>query len=309
MRLMVLAKLALFFLLMVIAGCSDSVERSPPPPTGEEQPVRIVSLSPGVTTTLLHRGHDPAIVARHGWDTVADSRLPIAGDQTGINYEAMLSAQPTHIFLQWGSRELPERLVELGAQRGWVIENFGSLSWDDVAKMELRLSAMLGPAEGEMAERPVRMGRLEPAAELIEHRQSIGKLLLLLPGAEPAALGPGSFHYEMATEQLGCAMVGPLDGPYVRLHAEDLVRLTPDAIVLLVPRGEREAGGDAFEASRWRAELGRLADLGLPATESGRVAVLDHPRALLAGSSLADVRAELGAIIDRWAVAGPNAGP
>ncbi len=276
--------------------------------------MRIVSLSPGVTATLIDRGHGSAIVARHGWDTVAEASLPIAGDQTGLNYETLLSAQPTHIFLQWGSRELPDRLVELGAQRGWKIENFGSLSWDDVADMEERLSTMLGPPEGEPAERQLRMERFEPdapesEADLIERRRSNGKLLLLMPGAEPAALGPGSFHYEMALEQLGCAMAGPLDGPYVRLHAEDLVRLAPDAIVLLAPRGEREAAGDAFDASRWRSELGRLAELGLPATESGRVAVLDHPRALLAGSSLADVRTELASFIDRWASSEPNAGP
>ena len=97
------------------------------------------------------------------------------------------------------------------------------------------------------------------------------------------------------------AGAGLLDGPYVRLHAEDVLRLEPGAIVLLVPRGKDEPAGDPFDAQAISERLGRLGEIGLEATASGRVAILDHPHGLLAGSSLVEVRTALGLILERFA--------
>lgn len=290
----------LLLVALMFAGCGQQSE----PQSAPESEIRIASLSPGITVTLIDLGLDDKIVARHGWDTAAQQALPVVGDQNGLDYEALLRAQPTHVLLQWGSRPLPDRLVELAKRRGWVVESFGSLSWDDVAAMELRLAEMFGvrdePEPTGRQTTPL-MVRLEPSKTDRTRMAALGPVVLLMPGPEPAALGPGSFHFEIASNQLGAEMAGPLDGPYVRLHAEDLVRLAPGAIVLLMPRGEHEAAGDPFEEIRWREALGRLAELGLPAVESGRVAVLDHPHSLLAGTSLVEVRSQLAGIFDHWA--------
>ncbi len=299
-----LTRLALVLASVAMTGCGKRPD--PAPPSGPPAEIRIASLSPGITVTLMDLGLDDKIVARHGWDTVAQESLPIVGDQNGLDYEALLRAQPTHVLLQWGSRPMPDRLVGLAKRQGWVVESFGSLSWDDVASMELRLVEMFRlpdepePTNASDLQAPLRMVRLEPAQADRTRLEALGPMVLLMPGPEPAALGPGSFHYEIVSDQLGAEMAGPLDGPYVRLHAEDLVRLTPGAIVLLMPRGEHEPAGDPFEENRWREALGRLAELGLPAVESGRVAVLDHPHSLLAGTSLVEVRLELAEIFDHW---------
>ncbi len=286
--------------LVWLASCARKTEPSDVAHATRDDAVRIVSLSPGITVTLEGLGLGSLIVARHGYDTVAASSLPVAGDQGGLAYETLLRAEPTHVLLQWGSRELPARLVQLADERGWVVESFGSLTWDDVEEMERSLAGMFERAldeQPEMRMAPIGEGERLTAAQA----QRVGRVLLLMPGTEPAALGPGSFHYEMAQTQLGCEMAGPLPGPYVRLHAEDFVRLEPEAVVLLKPRAPGEPAGDPFDSSAWRKELGRLAELDVPAIRQGRVAMLDHPHGLLAGSSLADVRASLAEIIGVWA--------
>lgn len=291
--------------LVVLVAMTGCTRRPPPvadePPAASPAEVRIASLSPGITVTLEDLGLESKIVARHGWDTAADQTLAIVGDQNGLDYEALLRAQPTHVLLQWGSRPLPDRLIDLAQRQGWTVESFGSLSWDDVASMESRLDAMFPRADG--GQRLLKMIPLEPTEAQRARRASLGPVVLMMPGPEPAALGPGSFHYEIVARQLGAEMAGPLAGPYVRLHAEDLVRLAPGAIVLLKPRGEHEPAGDAHEPERWHEALGKLAELGLPAVEKARVAVLDDPHSLLAGSSLVEVRAELAEMLDHWAPA------
>lgn len=298
--------------LLVAGGCQRaSPDADPSEHTGDTPAKcahRIASLSPGITATLIDRGHGACIVARHGWDSLVDQDLPIAGDQNQLDYETLLRSEPTHVLLQWGSRAAPTKLVELASERDWVVGLFGSLSWDEIASMEQELDAMLGPPPAEVRTRPLRMNIQPPSDEQRAARQRVGPVLLLLAGGEIAALGPGSFHHTMLVDHLGAHSVltssGTTDrswGQYARLHAEDVVRLAPQAIVILHPRGHDQPATDPFDPAQWRALLGGLTELGLPALTHGQVGVLDHPLALYAGSSLADVQDQLAAIVDHWA--------
>ena len=75
-------------------------------------------LSPALAVIVRDLGLEANIVARHGFDIVLDKSIPVAGDQSGLDYEILLTAKPTHVLLEWGQREIPRRLGELMVERG-----------------------------------------------------------------------------------------------------------------------------------------------------------------------------------------------
>jgi ABC-type Fe3+-hydroxamate transport system substrate-binding protein len=82
------------------------------------------------------------------------------------------------------------------------------------------------------------------------------------------------------------------DSGWVQLSLEDVVRLAPDAIVLVKP------GASVDEV---RSDLGPLATIDVPAVQQGQLAVLAHPDALLPSSAVVGVVADLRGILQRFA--------
>jgi ABC-type hemin transport system substrate-binding protein len=111
-----------------------------------------------------------------------------------------------------------------------------------------------------------------------------------MPGEPAAALGPGSVHHEVMVA-IGGVSALEAGRPYMPLDAEDLLTLSPEAIVLLAPGKD----GD------WRALLGSLAELPVPAIENGRVAVFRDDEVLMASTSTLRYAQELRRQLGEWA--------
>jgi len=305
--------LALLVTLLILLAC----ERRTPPsvPSTSPRPARLVPLSPAVAIILRDLGHAPRIVGRHAYDFVLDPALPVCGDQAGIDYEALLRVNPTHVFTQWGARELPERLVALAAERGWTLRDARLLTLADIEATLLDLDAAAldrDPAAPPSPAAALQIARLNEALRPRAGAQAAGRVLLLMSTSPTAAaLGPGSFHHQVL-ERLGAAPALATGAPYITLDAEDLLRLNPDAVVVIAPRAfgapaaSRPATGAALEG-----RLGILATLPIRALEAGRVALIDDPLALTPSTAIADFATELGRILDAWAAApaDPSARP
>lgn len=269
---------------------------SAPPLTAPGDGPRIVALSPALAVTLRDLGLAGRIVGRHGFDRSLPREIPVCGDQSGIDYEALIRVQPTHVLVEWGSRPLPARLERLGAERGWTLRAFALLTLEDItASVEDLARQFDAPAPGlrdrlgeAWAPRP---GRLAGA----------GRVLLLGAVEPPSVLGPGSFHHQIL-ERLGGTPAVTEGNPFITLDAEDVVRLAPDAIILILPRAPdappRPVPPEQAELERL---LGRLARLELAAVARGRVALIDDPLAHTPSTAMLTLTEEMSRILEEWA--------
>lgn len=280
--------------LLSLTGCERQAEQSAPAATdepGNEQQQRIVVLSPALGVMLTDLGLAGRVVGRHGWDTLLDQSLPVCGDQTGLDYEALLRAAPTHILTEWGTRELPAQLNTLAAKHDWDLQDFRLLSLADIGSASARLRELLPDAEpAESIERFDQLMTAPVPAPLWK-----GRVLLLMSTSPVAAIGPGSAHDELLLRAGGVPAITE-GSPFMPLHAEDVLRIAPDAIILLQPRS---GSGDTQASSP--IALDGLASLAIPAIEHGRVVRIDHPLGLLPSTRLIEVADSMDEALLRWA--------
>jgi ABC-type Fe3+-hydroxamate transport system substrate-binding protein len=236
------------------------------------------------------------IVGRHGWDMVLDKSVPVCGDQTGIDYEALIRAAPTDIVLEWGSRKpLPARLDELAASRHWRVANYTLLTLDEVQSVAADLQSRFAPGAPSLAER---MGRAWSRRG--DGFPGVGRVLLLASVDPPAALGPGSFHQQIL-ERIGGTPAITRGEPYITMDAEDLLHLAPDAIVLISPRGRNApARAQAATPDEVRSVLGGLGSLDIPAARNGHLALMDDPLSLTPSSAMIGFADELAQVLEGW---------
>lgn len=229
-----------------------------------DAPARIAVLSPALGVILRDINASGAAAARHAFDVALDSSLPVAGDQTGIDYETLLRVRPTHVLLEWGTRELPPRLRTLAQERGWLLESFPMLTLEDIRSATRRLGAIAGRPEQSDALLE-RMERAWSPDEAVALRA--GRTLTLYSVRPAGAAGPRSFHVQLV-DALGARSVPEQGTPYITLDGEDLRRLDPDTIILLAPGAASERTDEL---------LAPLRSLGLRAAREQRVIIDTHP--------------------------------
>ncbi len=300
----------LVWLCVLIAACgkhptgsassNDTVPQDSHP-VESHPPVRVVSLSPAVSAILRDLDLQDRVVGRSSYEIALPRSLEICGDQAGIDYEALLRVHPTHIITQWGARPLPERLRELADENHWTLLDVGLVRLDDIPRVTLELATWLTPEDRSRARALV--DRMSKAWRRRDGLEGVGKILLLASVDPPAALGPGSFHHDLLLKLGGVpALTEGL--AYTRLDHEDLVRLAPDAIVLISPRGPDEPAEDSPTAL---ASMGPIARLDLPALRSGRVAVESDPLCHTPSTAMIGVGERLAATLEAWRDARRNA--
>jgi ABC-type Fe3+-hydroxamate transport system substrate-binding protein len=291
----------LFILTCFFSVACDRTPQAPASPPSNPHP-RIACLSPAAAVTLRDLGIESQIVGRHAYDLALDPKLPVAGDQAGVDYERLLLLKPTHVVMQWGQRDLPPRLTELAAAKGWTIVPYNPLALDEIIDATRTLAAAF-PATKIKADELVSHMRtrwLPTLADVRVRRQSIGRVLLLIGMNPPGALGPGSFHQDML-ERLGGIPAIKEGKPYIRLDKEDVLRLAPDAIVLIMPRTPRTEPGPPPSWDKITEALSPLAGLDIPAIQRKRVAIIDDPLAHTPSSAMLGLTDEMKRILEAWA--------
>ncbi|MEO0512809.1 MAG: hypothetical protein AAF108_07935 [Planctomycetota bacterium] len=247
-------------LAAVLGACSEHrVEAAEPEDAGP----RIAVLSPALALTLRELGLEDRIVARHAWDSLTPASVPAAGDQAAIDYETLLDVRPTHVLVEWGQRDLPDKLVELAEARAWRLSDHRTLTLDDIARTTRELAEQFGVTT-------VLPQRLEDAWAPRPSVDAGPVLLLIQTTPEIAALGPGSAHHQILT-RLGHTPALEDGSPYQVLLAEDVLELDPAHIVLIRPGSPPE-----------EVRLGPIGALGLRA----RVHTLTDPADLVSGPNL-----------------------
>lgn len=270
---------------------------------------RVVALSPALGVTMIDLGLGHLVVGKHDYDLALGPGVPPVGHQEAIDYERLIGLEPTHVLLQWGERPLPDRLRRLGEERGWVIEDLSSLSLDEVAAASDRIWALLGAhAEARRETWPTEAFETPSAWLAASWRrrgsgadgrfEGAGRVLLLASLEPIAGLGPGSFHDDVL-RRIGGEPAIDAGAAYIELDAEGVLRIAPDAIVLIAPRGV-DAESARFTSEEVRVRLGRIGELRIPAVERGRLAVIDDPFALTPSTAMGRFADELAGVLGGW---------
>ncbi|MFG0256889.1 MAG: ABC transporter substrate-binding protein [Phycisphaerales bacterium JB043] len=240
---------------------------------------RIAALSPSVGLLLQQLGLEEHIVGRHGFDTFLDESIPVVGDQAGIDYERLAGVRPTHVLMEWGSRDLPERLTRLSSRHGWVVRDFQLLELDDLWT-SLEMFAVLFDAQQQAALLH------DELIEALEPLESVPEGVSVLPmywTSPLGAAGPDSFHAQMLT-RLGLRLALDSGPSYIEMESEDLARLDPTIIVLFAPRVDEGFIEDS------RSTLGSL---GLEAISTDRFIVVDDHTCLSLSAQIAQICADI----------------
>ncbi len=128
----------------------------------------------------------------------------------------------------------------------------------------------------------------------------LGRVLLLAAASPPAAFGPGSCHYQLL-ERLGASPAITSGAAYINLDSEDLLKLAPDAIILISPRSPNTPAPTAEEARKLvDTKLAAIAALDIPAAKSHRLAVIDDPLGFIPSTSMINVAEEVAGVLDGW---------
>ncbi len=114
-------------LLIVLLYACSSRESEPKLPG-----VRIVSLSPSITATLIDMGLSDHLVGCSAFCEKIGTPLPVVGDLYSIDYERLLRLQPTHVFLQQQTGGIDSHIEELARdnaflQRSWELNTIADI--------------------------------------------------------------------------------------------------------------------------------------------------------------------------------------
>ncbi len=296
---LIAAALALGATGLLVFAVAMAGRRGPAPHrhADREGPPRVVAMSPAIGVMLRDLGLSGLVVGRHGFDMVLSSGIPACGDETAIDYETLLRVQPTHLLFQSNARGLPDRLRDLAARSRWTLVEYPLLELDDVARCVPDLGQRFG-AGAQAAELLERWSAaMSPRGDPL--RQA-GRVLLLGGMSPPSAMGPGSWHYQIL-ERLGGVPAITEGSAWITLDAEDVRRLAPDAIVLILPRPPHAPPGPPLPQSELISVLGRVGTLDIPAVRSGRVALIDDPLAHTPSTAMIGFANQLAEILTDWA--------
>ena len=287
----------LFFLLF--SGCRESSE-SQSTQNQAIDAIRIVSLSPAISRTLVDFNLEDHMVGRTPYCVSIPQDIPIVGDLFNLDYEMLIRVNPTHVLVQPPSSGIDLTLMKLAVERNWSIGSWMMDTIDDIEQMVRELPGVLYEHDQEhFSESSSRAARL--TNELASSLSPVGKDIyrgrtLIMSGLDPVmAYGPGTFPYEMYRSLGGANVVETVGYPMYSL--EDVVRLNPEAIVIIKPFAKE--GIDPLSL------LGALSDTPIKAVQSGRLGVLTHPDALLPSTGLIGVATETREILVSFATDHP----
>ncbi len=247
-------------------------------------------------------GLSDRIVGRHAYDSSTSRDIPPVGDEGGVDQEAILRAQPNLVFIQRSAHGPPEFLSRCGDEGRFTLAVVPLLSLDDipravreidrrVALLEQRAPSIDDPNSAVAA----LVAKMNLAfAPHPERYQRAGRVLLLASINPPAAFGPGSWHHDLLL-RAGATPAITEGAPYIAIDTEDLLRINPDAIILIEAQPP--------DPTPVRTRLGALAELDVPALKNGRIAAIDDPNVMTPSAAMIDFADRLDQLLAKWSSA------
>lgn len=218
------AQLVIATVIACMLGC-DATETENNPQTG----LRIVSMSPGISHTVIDAGFGEHIVGRSPFCFLVDQETPVVGDLRTIDYERLLKLAPTHVFVQQTVSGVDIHLLELADQGKFELFAWPLDHLSDIRRTFGDLTEMFGDR------------RMEVEMSLASSCELPSPLLVITQGVEGnAGLSFGSDTYiDDLMQVLGVENAVKQSG-WISLSLEDIGRLNPKAIVVIADNQIKE---------------------------------------------------------------------
>jgi len=205
--------LILYFCVMLFA-CAE-VE----PSSSDE--LRIVSLSPGITATIVDLGYADVVIGRSSFCNAVDKQVPVVGDLYTVDYERLLRLSPSDVLVQVTINGIDKHLQELAEEGLFELHTFRVDRLTDIQQMHDDILELLSEDAREM----------QVILDMVALPSSI---LMMTAGSEGAA--GLCFGRETYLDDLLLMMGGTnalQKSGWVSLSLEDIGRLNP-AIIIVV---------------------------------------------------------------------------
>ena len=205
-----------FILCCCTVACNNTITEQP-------EGVRIVSLSPGITATVVDIGYGELVVGRSTFCTAVDREVPVVGDLLQIDYERLLRLAPSDVFVQTTSAGKDSHLSKLADDGHFVLHSWRVDRLSDIQLLHRDLSNLLGGQEKE----------LEISLDQ-DDEQVPPTILIMTTGSDGNAglcFGRQTYLGDLL-ELMGCKNALQSDG-WVMLSLEDIGKLQPELIVVV----------------------------------------------------------------------------
>ncbi|QDU71789.1 ABC transporter substrate-binding protein [Mucisphaera calidilacus] len=251
---------------------------------------RVVSLAPALTRMVVDVGAGDRLVGVAEHDAAAPEGVVVVGSMMAIDRERLIAVRPD-LMVHMGVMGATGGHLEMVARRtGCSVVGLGYPEGvGDVLRLVARypdeaervtVGSLVDREAAAVALRRSLEGRLAAVAERVAGVDR--PRVLLVFGVEPvAASGPGTVLDEMLALAGGRNALGEAGGPYQVLDQELLRKVSPEAVLLLLPNAPELVAGDA-RLVPWERS-------GTPAWREGRVWLLNHPEVLLPSTRMVEV--------------------
>ena len=273
--------------LLWLAACNATGPQ--PSPAGPAPSADLISLSPAITETVALLGAESRLKGRSDWcnEPASVRALPAFGTSLTPALERIASAHPAGLLIDGSLGNQRDQLEALAP-----VEVLPWLTVEEVMASTRRIGRLVDrdAAAAQLAERFSPWLRPLPAE---------AHAVLLLIGDDGPETGvfwfvkEGSLHGAMLRAAgWRNAVAEPVATP--SLSAEALLRLDPEAIVVLVAKPDADAAHGRLQEAFATFD-------GLRAVRAHRLALLADPNILSTGPSLLSTEAKLSAILQPWA--------
>ena len=228
-------------------------------------PKRIVSLAPNITEILFGLGLDEEIVGvsiHCNYPDKVKDRVRV-GSYISLDFERIVSLKPDLIIATGAgnTREMVERLERLGFPTYAIFPK----RFDDVLQSIRHLGQVVAKEKEALSIIESMQRRKERVVERTKNL-SRPKVFLQIGEAPIVTVGKGSFGDDLIRLSAGENIAGNDREMYPRLGMEEILKRSPEVIVIssMNPRGDYEKAFREWE--RWKM---------IPAVKQGRIYLID----------------------------------
>ena len=205
--------LVLFFLL---SSCRQNLEEK------QSEELRIISLSPGITDTIIDAGYEDYLVGRSPFCLHANQSVPVVGDLIEIDYERLLKLKPSHVLAQKTTSDIDKHLLTLSSKGKFELHAWQISTLNDIKIMYGDMTEMFGGSR-ENLEIEMTQNELIPSPVLI--------ITQGVEGTSGLCFGKDTYIDDLLQE-MGVENVIKEKG-WLSLSLEDIGRLQPKAIIVV----------------------------------------------------------------------------
>jgi len=243
-----------FIILLFFAACTQQQAAAPPQPQQ-----RVIAMVPNLAEAVISVGAGDMLVGRCEACNVP-GMPPYAENVGGVldpDMERVVALKPDLVLLQDTMDELKQKLEAVNLTTAAL----PLFTMDDVFKSIETVAGLLNKtAEGKKMTTIIKQ-QLQQTAAKVKNRKPVRTLLVV--GHDKGSLrelylaGPGSFLDELLQTAGGVNVFPAGDVPYPKPSKEEILRLNPDVILVLIHDSVGTPADQQRELELWR-ELGYL---------------------------------------------------